>query len=106
MTVKMIASRTFYKLDERKEYAAGERFTVDTQDDADRLIRRRKAELAGKGRNITDSPRKTMTAKVAQTDAPLEQSGQSRSNTYQRRDMVAEQPKQDGQTGPDSQSQS
>ena len=69
---------------------------MSSQDEADALIRRRKAEPA----------KKTITAKVVQPDAPLAQSGQGRSQTYSRRDMVAETPKTDGQTGPDTPSQS
>jgi hypothetical protein len=55
MPVTMQARRRFYISGQRKEVLPGDKFSVPTQDDADRLVRRMKAEVVGKP-NPTDLP--------------------------------------------------
>lgn len=55
MAVRMQAKRRLYITGARKEYLPGDQFSVATQDEADRLERRMKAEILDK-KNPTDLP--------------------------------------------------
>lgn len=81
MAIKMIARRTIYRSSERKEYKAGDQFTVADKDEAERLVRRRKAEIAPKQRNRTDIPK--LAPQTAEDPKPA-------GNEYLRRDMTAQ----------------
>lgn len=56
MAIKMKALRAVYIQAHRKEYKAGQEFSVLSDDEADRLARRNKAERVGAAKNPTDLP--------------------------------------------------
>src|SRR5690242_17494338 len=73
--IKMVALRTVYVPADRREYATGETFNVGSEVDAESYVRRKRAARAP----VVEKER----PRHVDIAAP----------TYQRRDMVAEQPK-------------
>jgi|GEM_PF-4197977 len=55
MQIKMRAVRRMYDHSRGCEYVAGQEFTVDSENDADRLVRRSKAERVG-GAVVQEQP--------------------------------------------------
>lgn len=54
--IEMVASRPVYVRGDRKEYKAGQKFTVSSEDEANRLERRSRATRALGHKNPTDLP--------------------------------------------------
>ncbi len=92
MPVEMQALRRHYHRPHRKEYAKGEPFTVGTENEAESLVRHRRAARVGTVANPSDLPTKVMgEALTAEGNepAPLEASPRPR-RAYRRRDMTPE----------------
>lgn len=97
--VQMIATRHYYDKAASKEYRAGTSFEVASEEEADRLVRRKKAMRSERTRNVTDLPDYTPVP-ATQSPDPDEAIDAPKSEglarpIYQRRDMQAE----NGQTG-------
>lgn len=59
--IKMIASRAYYHKPDRREYAIGEEFSVASEDEADRLERRKRARRVEMRRHrAVDLPKAAM----------------------------------------------
>ncbi|MCH2219307.1 MAG: hypothetical protein MK097_03135 [Dechloromonas sp.] len=82
MSIKMIADRIVYRANEATEYKKGESFMVDTEKEADRLIKMRRAHRAGedapkippaprRGRTPTTERAANFTTKVMTPEPPL-----------------------------------
>lgn len=97
MPFKMIANRSVYRIDDRKEYQKGESFTVPTEKERDRLIRTKRASLhetksaqAKSDKRAETVAQKVMTLEPAATASQEPQSELPKPNRYRRSDMRAE----------------
>lgn len=70
MEVTVKALRTVYARNHKREYRAGEEFTVPSMGEAERLQRRNRAAIVGQP-NVTDPPPKALEPKPNVTDPPV-----------------------------------